>query len=173
MKIEIRNIKTAELIETHPIAIDVEEVFPLTNGGLFEKVWRLALDAGFVNAEKQDDYHFTLIDDSYDGMAFPISVNRKVRDDIFDAHKHSIRNKDEILDSETCGCFCCLAIMKPDEINHFTEEKEKDGKVLSTAWCPHCLVDTIIAANSGYPITKEFLREMNGYWCSGYVRGED
>lgn len=94
-------------------------------------------------------------------------VNRKVHQEIFDAHKHSIRNKDEILSSESCGCFGCLSIMKPAEIDWFADEAEKDGKVLSTAFCPHCSIDTVIGSSSGYPVTRGFLKAMNNFWCGG------
>jgi hypothetical protein len=32
------------------------------------------------------------------------------------AHGHSIRHRDEILTSEQCGCFFCLAVFPPSEI---------------------------------------------------------
>ena len=91
-----------------------------------------------------------------------------VRKEVMDAHNHCMRNKEEVLGSESCGCFGCLKIMKPSDIEWFYEEAEKDGQVLSTAFCPHCKVDTVIGSNSGYPITPEFLKEMNDYWCGGY-----
>ena len=169
MKVEITNINTGEQVGIYPIAVEMDEIYQLavTNGGLFEKVWQLVVDAGLVSVEKQDDYRFALVDDSQASFVMNHQVNRKVSDEIFDAHKHSIRNKDEILNSDVCGCFGCLAIMKPAEITHFTEEKERDGIVLSTAWCPYCLIDTVIGAGSGYPITREFLKEMNNFWCGG------
>jgi hypothetical protein len=173
MKVNITDNKTGEQYGVYPIAVDVEDVLPFTNGGLFEKVWRLVLDAEIVDPEKEDDYCFTLLDDSFDGFEMQYQVKRKVREEIFEAHKHCIRNKQEILSSETSGCFRCLAIMKPSEITWFAEESEKDGEKLSTAFCPHCNIDTIIGSNSGYPITIEFLREMNDYWCNGFVSGEE
>lgn len=171
MKVEITNTKTGEQVGTYPISVEMDEVFQVSNGGLFDKVLRLVVSAGLVNIEEQDDYGFTLLGDSEHDMYKVFPVKRKIRDDVFDAHKHSIRNKDEILNSEVCGCFGCLAIMKPAEIKHFTKEKEKDGAVLSTAWCPHCKIDTVIGSSSGYPVTREFLKEMNNYWCSGHVSG--
>ena len=173
MKIKITDIKTGEQFGEYPIVVNIEDIFPLTNGGLFEKVWRLVLDAELVDPEKEDDYNFTLLHDSFDGIKMQYQVKRKVREDIFEAHNHCIRNKQEILSSETCGCFRCLAIMKPSEITWFAEESEKDGQKLSTAFCPHCSIDTIIGSKSGYPITKEFLSEMNDYWCNGFVPGEE
>ncbi len=44
-----------------------------------------------------------------------------------------------------------------------TEEKEKDGVVLSTAFCPFCRIDTVIGSSSGYPITRVFLKLMNDF----------
>ncbi len=166
MKVEITDIKTGEQIGTYPIAIDVEEVFPLTNGWLFEKVWRLTLDAGFVDAKKQDDYHFTLVDDSYEDSEFSIPVNRKVRDEIFDAHKHCYDNEYEIKSSESCGCISCLRIMKPIEVEFFDFVEELKDEPRS-ARCLDCNIDTVIGSSSGYPITREFLKAMNNYWCGG------
>ncbi len=170
MNVEITNTKTGGQVGIYPIAIEMDEIFQLaiTNGGLRERVLRLVVNAGLMKAAEQDGYDFQLFDDSQDGFTMHHPVNRKVRDEVFDAHKHSFKNMEEILSSEICGCFGCLAVMKPVEINWFAEEaKEGDGKTLSTAFCPHCNIDTVIGSSSGYPISREFLKEMNNYWCGG------
>lgn len=73
------------------------------------------------------------------------------------AHKHSSKHRAELEKSEKCGCFFCLRIYSPSEIEDWT-----DGE--NTAICPYCSVDSVIGDASGYPITKEFLQEMRNYW---------
>lgn len=79
--------------------------------------------------------------------------------DIIEAHKFSIRHKSNLEKDEICGCFYCLEIFSPDEITYWVN----DGAD-STAICPHCGIDSIIGQSSGYPITQDFLKEMNDYW---------
>jgi hypothetical protein len=168
MKVEITNTKTGEQVGIYPIAIEMDEIFELmkTNGGLFDKVLRLVADAGLVNIEEQEDHGFTIRGDAEYAMYMVFPVHRKIRDDVFDAHKHSSDNEREIKSSELCGCFGCLKIMKPTEVDFF-EFRDKNNKNPRTACCPDCIIDTVIGSSSGYPITREFLKEMNNYWCGG------
>jgi hypothetical protein len=73
------------------------------------------------------------------------------------AHERSIHHHDEVVASETCGCFYCLAIFPPSAIEEWTDDDE-------TALCPRCRIDAVIGSASGYPITREFLREMKSVW---------
>lgn len=167
MKVEIRKHETQELIGTFTIKLKSVDHRPLYDE-VFGAAWRWVKNQKLVDhAAKEDDYDLYLIFESFEEQFFSAPLNPKFGQKVLDAHKHSIRNKDEILNSEVCGCFGCLAIMKPTEITHFTEEKELDGVVLSTAWCPNCLIDTVIGSSSGYPITREFLKVMNKHWCGG------
>jgi hypothetical protein len=44
------------------------------------------------------------------------------------AHKHSSRHRTEVLASERCGCFYCLAIFDPSDIPDWVDESHhKDG----------------------------------------------
>lgn len=83
-------------------------------------------------------------------------------EDLVRAHRHSIRHRAEIEDSRLCGCFYCLAIYDPKEIGRWVREAEDCGE---TALCPRCSIDSVIGDASGFTITPEFLRRMNGYWC--------
>ncbi len=56
-----------------------------------------------------------------------------------------------------CGCFYCLEIFHPSEIEEWIDNNE------STALCPYCETDAIIGQNSGFPVAKEFLSEMKQY----------
>lgn len=74
-----------------------------------------------------------------------------------EAHRHSIRHRVEIESSSLCGCFYCLAIMKPDSIVDWVDSE-------STAMCPKCGIDSIIGDASAYPITTAFLQQMRAHW---------
>ena len=57
-----------------------------------------------------------------------------------------------------CGCFYCRNIYNPNEIREWIQDSEL------TAACPYCNIDSVIGDASGYPITKEFLKEMHKEW---------
>ncbi len=83
-----------------------------------------------------------------------------INSEIIKAHRHSINHFKEIMESEICGCFDCLAIFKPIDIKEWIEDERK------TAVCPFCINDTVIGSKSGYPMNKKFLKAMRNYWCS-------
>ena len=74
------------------------------------------------------------------------------------AHEYCANNKESLQKDSVCGCFYCLAIFSPTEITEWIKD-EKD-----TALCPCCGIDSVIGEGAGYPITKEFLREMKKHW---------
>ena len=82
------------------------------------------------------------------------------------AHKHSFENELELMQSDKCGCFYCLKIFTPDELNEDDWIEDGGGR---TAECPFCGTDSVIGDASGYPITKEFLAEMEDLWF-GQIR---
>lgn len=73
------------------------------------------------------------------------------------AHGYSANNRDALRNDKQCGCFFCLKIFSPTEINEWVEDKS------GTAICPYCGVDSVIGEGCGYPITEEFLEEMHRY----------
>ena len=81
------------------------------------------------------------------------------------AHKHSIRNKAEILSSTVCGCFYCLEIFPPIHIKEWLKEKDIENTENYTALCP-CGIDAVIGSESGYPINKIFLTDMHNLYFS-------
>ena len=81
----------------------------------------------------------------------------KMPADVREAHKHSSKHRAEIMASESCGCFYCIEIFKPSEIKDWTD----DGQ---TAQCARCGIDSVVGSSSGFPITEEFLKEMQKYW---------
>ena len=73
------------------------------------------------------------------------------------AHKHSSKHREELNQSEECGCFNCISIYPPTEIKHWIDNGQ-------TALCPHCDIDSVIGSKSGYPITEDFLKKMYTLW---------
>ena len=80
-------------------------------------------------------------------------------DPVIAAHKHSSNHRSELLSSESCGCFYCLKIYSPAEINEWVD----DGQC---AICPKCGIDSVIGSNSGYSLSTEFLKSMHKHWFS-------
>ena len=80
-----------------------------------------------------------------------------VTQDHIAAHKWSDRNRSDLKKSDLCGCFYCLEVFPPNEIQDWTD----DG---ATALCPKCGIDSVIGSVSGYPIQREFLSKMHDHW---------
>lgn len=73
------------------------------------------------------------------------------------AHALSVRNRAALSRSDVCGCFYCLAILTPDAITEWTAFDD-------SALCPKCGIDSVLAQDSGYPITAAFLACMHERW---------
>jgi hypothetical protein len=84
-------------------------------------------------------------------------MKSKPNEDIILAHKHCANHKQELINDPICGCFYCMKIFNPKEIDFWLEDEE-------TAICPYCGIDSIIGESSGFPVTIEFLTEMHKYW---------
>ncbi len=82
--------------------------------------------------------------------------------DYIRAHKHSSRHREELLNSESCGCFYCLKIYSPLEITRWIDENQNG--IGTCAMCPKCDIDSVIGSASGFPITEEFLKKMQLHW---------
>ncbi len=78
------------------------------------------------------------------------------------AHRHSSDHRAELLASENCGCFYCQEIYPPSAIIEWIDEDS--AGLGQTALCARCGVDSVIGDRSGFPVTKEFLSQMNRYW---------
>jgi hypothetical protein len=77
--------------------------------------------------------------------------------DLERAHGLSIFNRQQVLDSDLCGCFFCLAEFKPTEISEWIDRD-------LTPRCPRCGIDSVIGSASGFPIGREFLKAMKKRW---------
>ncbi len=87
-------------------------------------------------------------------------------DDHILAPKRSIRHREEVMRSEICGCFFCLATFPPVEIDRWIDN---EGHLVGQkAMCPRCHIDSVIGSASGFPITKEFLLQMNAHWFTSH-----
>ena len=83
------------------------------------------------------------------------------------AHKRSGPNRDEVLASDVCGCFYCLATFPPAEIDTWVNDE-------SYATCPKCSIDSVIGNKSGYPVTDPiFLQAMYNHWFERTVHVEN
>ena len=77
------------------------------------------------------------------------------------ASSYSRFNRYELENDELCGCYHCIKIFSPSEIDEWC--LESPGGAEMTALCPHCGIDSIIPEKSGYPITVELLMKMRKY----------
>lgn len=93
------------------------------------------------------------------------------------AHAHAFSNHRELLRSDTAGCFYCLSFFNPHEEDLLyigEDELPEDGDraddpVNGTALCPRCGIDSVLGSASGYPMTREFFKELHssrwgGWW---------
>jgi len=101
-------------------------------------------------------------------QGFPIRTKSKDRTTINDldfvkAHPHH-DNREEILNSQICGCFYCLEIFSHDQIIEWHGEDEHG--VEQIAMCPKCGIDSVIGDVSGYQIETAFLSKMKDFWFS-------
>jgi hypothetical protein len=74
-------------------------------------------------------------------------------DDLEAAHTCSANHRQQIEASNLCGCFYCVKVFAPTEIQEWVD----DG---ATALCPKFGVDSVIGSHSVAPITHEFLMRL-------------
>jgi hypothetical protein len=92
-----------------------------------------------------------------------------VPEDHISAHDWSKANRQTLMDSNLCGCFCCLDVFLSSEIEEWIENETseiEEGITDDTAFCPNCGIDSVIGSVSGYPIDRESLKKMHDYWFS-------
>ena len=85
----------------------------------------------------------------------PLKITESV---LRQAHKLSIFNREVLLKSDLCACFCCNNIFKVSEINLWADEDE------STGICPYCMCDSLIGDATGLPLIPEFIIPMHKFW---------
>lgn len=86
------------------------------------------------------------------------------------AHRFSSNHREQVLSSETCGCFYCLEVFPPSEIEEWVDPDDFDSDgpegLGKTAICPRCGIDSVIGSNSGVALTHELLEKMRIHWFS-------
>ena len=75
------------------------------------------------------------------------------------AHRHSSSHRAEILQSDRCRCFYCLASFAPGEIKEWIDDGPQE--IGQTALCPRCGIDSVIGSASGVPLDDDFFQKMN------------
>lgn len=98
-----------------------------------------------ANKRLQDKYQHEKV------VTFPKKV-LEGQEDYIQAHKYSDHHREKLEKDKQCGCFYCLSIFSPKEIDEWIDAEK-------TALCPYCSIDSVIGESSGYPITKEFLKK--------------
>jgi len=85
------------------------------------------------------------------------------------AHNASFHNKAHLSVSKTCGCFYCLKTFDPVLISWWTDQPANDpaSEDIATGWCPFCNIDSVLGDGSGFPITNNFLKQMNEHYFGG------
>ena len=79
------------------------------------------------------------------------------KDKLIQIHKTTIYNRKALRKTNKCGCFYCLEIFDPKEIEDWI-----DGG--TTAICPYCRIDSVLQNTKEVPVTKELLKEMHDYF---------
>jgi hypothetical protein len=86
----------------------------------------------------------------------------KFPDEVKEAYVHTNDHRDEILASNSVGCFYCCKVFPKTQIEKWVDE-DKEG-VSHTALCPICGVDSLIGDAAGYVLNTKFLENMKSYW---------
>jgi len=68
-----------------------------------------------------------------------------------------VRIREELSDSDYCGCFYCLDIYSPEEVKSWCDKGV-------TALCPKCGIDSVLGSASGFLVTKDLLEKMQKHW---------
>lgn len=78
---------------------------------------------------------------------------------LLSSHQGSFKYKNELVNSNVCGCFYCKKKFRTNEIKEWIEE----GNDVETAICPNCGIDSVLSEK--YPISDYlFLNEMHKHW---------
>ncbi|MBT9171643.1 MAG: hypothetical protein DDT21_00011 [Syntrophomonadaceae bacterium] len=88
-------------------------------------------------------------------------------------HRYCFKNRVLIEQSMMCGCFYCLAIFTPGEIDEWTDGplyySEEYGQ---TALCPRCGIDSVLPDNiPGVQLDSAILLKMKKYYFGGMGSG--
>lgn len=76
------------------------------------------------------------------------------------AHMLSIYNGESVKKSEMCGCFYCRRTFPASEVTEMITERNG----LTTALCPYCCIDSVLADADWKDLSPEFLDKMHEYY---------
>ncbi|MFN2212723.1 MAG: hypothetical protein ACK2UE_06595 [Anaerolineales bacterium] len=81
--------------------------------------------------------------------------------DLFNATKYAFNNRDELIQSDICGCYYCINMFPSSEIVEWVWERKSNLESDQTGICPYCGIDSIIGSESGIPICVDILYTLN------------
>ena len=81
--------------------------------------------------------------------------------DPVEEHKASAFHREAVLAAEQVGCFTCVKIYSPSEIDDWVDSDESG--VGQTAMCARCGIDSVIPMRPG--LDQAFLSRMRREWC--------
>jgi hypothetical protein len=87
--------------------------------------------------------------------------------DLESIHKFCTRNRELLSRSDSAGCFYCLEIYPPAEIQDWVDGLQVETGSLAdgvTALCARCGIDAVLPSAAPIPLTEETLRAMHAYW---------
>ncbi|MDX9800876.1 MAG: hypothetical protein RBT69_06010 [Spirochaetia bacterium] len=98
-------------------------------------------------------------------------IKKYTQKQIDKAHKHTIFNHSEILQSRKAVCFYCGFIFDPNNKEVALEWTDYDNPKGLTALCPMCGIDCVIGTASGFPVDDpDFIKQATEEWFGGYSR---
>ncbi len=71
-----------------------------------------------------------------------------------EAHKHTIRNREELEKSEFVFCISCRSFVQPSDVTEFVDGGQ-------TGLCPFCDVDALIGDACGIRLTDKLLSDLH------------
>jgi len=72
------------------------------------------------------------------------------------AHDATLCNEEDLKRSALAGCYFCVETFPAEEIEIWAAG--------GTAVCSRCMIDSVLAEASGFPLTREFLAAMKARW---------
>ena len=121
-----------------------DEVFALAEAGLY------GVTVDDVRGWLSNDYYEKRC--SYGTLYSP--------EDFLFGHKYlklATHNRTTVQRAKRCGCYYCLEIFNPQEVDDYTPEC--DGEC--TVFCPYCKIDSVVPETESEVITRELLRRVH------------
>jgi hypothetical protein len=85
-----------------------------------------------------------------------------LKSDLETVHKKSRRNRLQLADSKSCGCFYCLKEFPFSQIADWIDDSE-------TARCPYCGIDAVLGFDTE-TADQALLQNMHEHWFENTIR---